>query len=95
MTTTGRQTMNADRSIEDVYFEIIMVFIKKYYNGHFLLNKETFFGEEPLDDLITAHALILFTILDDTTIFTIYRYIIENDEKSTSFIKKGILELFV
>ena len=72
-----------------------MAFITKYYNGNLLLNKETFFGEELLDELTTVHALILFTILDDANIFMIYRYIIENDGKPISCIKKGVLELLI
>lgn len=93
--STRHQTMNAHGSTEDVYFSIIMVFIKKYYNGKFLLNKKTFFAEERLDSSMIAHAVLLFTILDDANIFSIYRCIIENDEKPTSVIKKKVLELLV
>ena len=70
---------------EDSRFRILLVFITQYYNGKFQENKKKFLSENFSNNL--------FYFLDECKAFSIYRFIIENDELSEQYVKKEVLKM--
>ena len=75
-----------------VEFDTILRFVKHYYNGDIASNKKKFLEKLDLNSKISTIPILAF--LNETNVFSIYRYVIENDEMEIDELKKEVLKLY-
>lgn len=77
-----------------ITFNIILKFVRKHYNGSVDLKKSKLIFLEELDHDIRINAIPILVFLNDTNVYSIYRYIIENENMKIDELKKGVLEIY-